>query len=46
MTTRRVPFDVDAAQQQYHALMHENGAIDADPVELAAYLRDLRAALG
>ena len=41
-----LPPGVPLAQQQYHALMHENGAIDADPVELAAYARDLRAALG
>ena len=41
-----LPPGVPLAQQQYRALNHENGAIDADPVELAAYVRDLRAALG
>jgi diadenosine tetraphosphate (Ap4A) HIT family hydrolase len=41
-----LPSGVPLEQQQYHALMHEHGAIDADPVELAAYVRDLRVALG
>ena len=41
-----LPAGIPLAEQQYHALMHENGAIDPDPAELAAYVADLHVALG
>ena len=48
MTMRRVhwrgaplPAGIPLEQQQYHALMHEHGAIDVDPHKLAAYVGGL-----
>jgi histidine triad (HIT) family protein len=41
-----LPPGVPLAQQQYHALMHEHGVIDAPRAVVVDYAAKLRAALG
>jgi diadenosine tetraphosphate (Ap4A) HIT family hydrolase len=41
-----LPKGVPLEQQQYYALMHENGVVETTPEEMAKLAQDLRYAIG